>query len=484
MLFILRALFSSPREPLLVLSAFFVLILTGCAEQSEPQTTTGSAAAEAVSGNVAITDVTVIDGLNGVRSNQTVLFSNDEIIAVQDATLPFTAAETIDGGGKYLIPGLWDFHVHLTYEPRLTAAMPELFLSYGITSVRDTGGLLENVLPVVADMRAEGAVAPRVFFAGPLLDGEHVVYDGVGRPEIGVQTTSVEQARSRVSSLQEQGASFIKVYEMVSPEVFEALVTAANELAMPIDSHVPLAMRARVAGAAVDSIEHLRNIEMDCAADAESLHATRLERLENPDGISGADLRASLHTLQRLPAVSNYDEAECDAVIAALSETVMVPTLRLNSFNLVPAWSRSDFGDALSRLPREVMLDWQAQAATRSQQPVGDTQFAEWSLFLTERMHAAGVPVGAGTDTPINLSIPGYSLHSELQMLVRAGLTPLAALTAATLEPAKFFSLESEMGSIGVGKVADMVLLNSNPLDDIFNARDIDQVISQGRIIP
>lgn len=476
--------FACLRGSMIILFSVLILTLAGCAEQSEPVSAVQSSSSQAQSGSVAISNVTVIDGLHGVRENQTVLFVDDEITAVQDASTAFAAAEIIDGSGKYLIPGLWDFHVHLTYDSRLTAAMPELFLSYGITSVRDTGGLLENVLPVVAAMRAEGALAPRVFFAGPLLDGQHVVYDGVGRPEIGVQNISVEQARARVADLQEQGASFIKVYEMVSPEVFDALVSAANELGMPIDSHVPLAMRARVAGAAVDSIEHLRNIEMDCAADAALLHATRLERLENPDGIPGADLRASLHTLQRLPAVANYDEAECDAVIAALSETVMVPTLRLNSFNLAPAWGRSDFDDALSRLPRDVMLEWQDQASARSQQAAGDTRFAEWSLFLTERMHAAGVPVGAGTDTPINLSVPGYSLHSELQMLVRAGLTPLEALTAATLEPAKFFSLESEMGSVDVGKVADLVLLNSNPLDDIFNARDIDRVISQGRIIP
>ncbi len=474
---VLRAKAVSRMLASAMLALFF---LTSC---SEPQSDNSNDAAPSVATATAISNVTVIDGLNGVRANQTVVFDGDEIIAVQAADMPVEAAEIIDGSGKFLIPGLWDFHVHLTYDPRLTAAMPDLFLSYGITSVRDTGGLLENVLPAVAAMRAEGAIAPRVFFAGPLLDGEHVVYDGVGRPEIGVQNVSAEQARERVAELQAQGASFIKVYEMVTPEVFAALVTAAEELGMPIDSHVPLSMRARDAGARVSSVEHLRNIEMDCAANAAELHAERLELLQNPDGIPGADLRASLHSLQRLPAVTNYDEAECDAVIAALAETVMVPTLRLNSFNLSPAWERNDFEDALLRLPAEVLTEWRSQASARAAQPAGDTQFAEWSLFLTERMHAAGVPIGAGTDTPINLSVPGYSLHSELQMLVQAGLTPLEALSAATLEPARFFAIESEMGSIDVGKVADMVLLNADPLEDIANARVIDQVITRGRVL-
>ena len=87
-------------------------------------------------------------------------------------------------------------HVHLSYDPRFTEAMPRLFLSYGITSVRDTGGLLENLLPVVEAMRVDGAVAPRVFFSGPLLDGEFVVYDGVGRPEIGTPNPTPDEARS------------------------------------------------------------------------------------------------------------------------------------------------------------------------------------------------------------------------------------------------------------------------------------------------
>jgi len=441
------------------------------------------AASESPPQVTAITNVTIIDAVNAVRPSQTVVFSGDEITAVLPADSDFEATQIIDGTGKYLIPGLWDFHVHLSYEPALTPAMSELFLAYGITSVRDTGGLLSEVLPVVESMRAEESIAPRVFYAGPLLDGQHVVYDGNGRPEIGIQIESVEEAQVRVRELHEQGVSFIKVYEMVSPEVFAALVATANELDLPIDSHVPLSMRARVAGAQVSSIEHLRNIEMDCAADAEALHTERLERLANPDNLSGADLRASLHSLQRLPAVANYDAAECDTVIAALAETVMVPTLRLNSFNLSPAWERNDFEDALLRLPAAVLESWRSQAALRSSLPAGDTRFAEWSLFLTQRMHEAGVPIGAGTDTPINLSVPGYSLHSELQMLVQAGLTPLEALEAATLVPARYFSLEDRMGSVDVGKVADMVLLNADPLEDIFNARIIDRVVSQGRII-
>ena len=462
--------------------ALVVLVLVACSEQNSTPPSDSAAPAEAAN-RTAITNITVIDAVGGMREDQTVVFEGDEIVAVQTAGEAVNAATTIDGTGQFLIPGLWDFHVHLTYDDRLTEVMPELFLSYGITSVRDTGGLMHEILPVVESMRADGAIAPRVFFAGPLLDGEFVVYNGVGRPEIGVSVPTPEVARQQVTEMHEQGVNFIKVYEMVKPEVFDALVEIAGELDLPIDSHVPLSMRARNAGARVSSIEHLRNIEMDCAADADGLHTARLDLLRNDEGLAGADLRSAMHSQQRLAAIASYDEAECDIVIAALHDTVMVPTLRLNSFMLMPPWQRDDWEDALSRLPENVARDWTMQTERRRVLPLGDPMFANWSLFLTERMHNAGVPFGAGTDVPINLSVPGYSLHSELDMLVRSGLTPLEALESATLVPAKFFGLEDTMGAIAEGQVADMVLLDANPLDDINNTKQIAQVISKGQLI-
>lgn len=431
---------------------------------------------------IAITNVTVIDAVNGVRENQTVIFDRDEILSVHSAGAEVEAAETIDGTGQYLIPGLWDFHVHLSYDDRFTATMPTQFLSWGITSVRDTGGLMHKMLPIVESMRAEDAVAPRVFFAGPLLDGQYVVYDGDDRPEIGVQNATPEQARNTIRDLKEQGVDFIKIYEMVSPDVFEAMVETANELDLPIDSHVPLSLRASTAGPSVDSIEHLRNIEMDCASDAPTLHEERLERLKNPDGLSGFELRSSLHSLQRLPAIANYDEERCDEVIAALESTTQVPTLQLYSTGIAPPYTRDDWDAALDQLPAAATEDWRRITEERRANPPQDvdTTFAEWGLFLTGRAHAAGVPIGAGTDTPIGLSPPGYSLHMELDFLVRAGLSPIEALAAATVRPAEFFSLQDQMGTVDVGKAADLVLLGGNPLEDIANTKSVSLVISKG----
>jgi len=154
--------FLKKTETLAVTCLALACLATACTPNEPPSGT-------------AITNVTVIDAVNGVRVNQTVVFDGDEIVAVGSSDAAINTAQTIDGSGKYLIPGLWDFHVHLSYDDRFTTDMPALFLSYGVTSVRDTGGLMHKVLPIVERMRAPDAVAPRVWFAGPLLDGSDVV---------------------------------------------------------------------------------------------------------------------------------------------------------------------------------------------------------------------------------------------------------------------------------------------------------------------
>ena len=434
--------------------------------------------------DLAIQNVTVIDAVNGVREARTVVIDGGRITAVTASGEAVEAVETVDATGQYLIPGLWDFHVHLTYDERFTEAMPGLFLSHGITSIRDTGGPLERVLPVVETLRADGATAPRVFFAGPLLDGEHVVYDGENRPLLGITNPDVETARANVARLADAGVDFLKIYEMVTPEVFAALVEEAQARGLPMDGHVPLSMQARDVGPFVQSLEHLRNIEMDCTADPSRLVAERRRILTNPDGVPGANLRSRLHNLQRLPAVAAYDEAGCAEVLSSMMSTIQVPTLRLNATSLRPPFQRSDWDALLEKLPVDVEADWRETTdARRAAEPTQDTTYAAWSIFLVNLMHEAGVPLGAGTDTPIGFAAPGYSLHSELEMLVRAGLSPIEALEAATVRPAAFFGRSGEMGTVEAGRLADLVLLSRDPLDDITNTRSVQAVVSKGEFL-
>ena len=436
--------------------------------------------------DLALTHVTVIDAVNPVRRNQTVLIDDGRIIDIVDSnTAPEApASQKIDASGQYLIPGLWDFHVHFTFDKRFTDAMAGLFLYHGITNVRDTGGLLEDLLPVVDTLRSAGSNAPNIWYSGPLLDGEDVVYDGVNFPGLGIANPTAEAARANIAEIHAAGASFLKIYEMVTPEVFAAIVEEAGARNLPIDGHVPLSMRARDVAPQVQSLEHLRNYEMDCVRDPEAWLAVRQEELANPGNEPGNVLRSRLHRLQRLPAITSEDAEVCAETTEALKATITVPTLRMNSMDLYVPFDRDDFDQAMDLIPASVSEEWRdaRDELEASEEPV-DTTFAEWSLRRTGELHAAGAPIAAGTDTPIGWSIPGYSLHTELEQYVEVGMTPLEALHSATVQPAEFFGLENEMGQIKAGAVADAVLLNANPLQDITATRSVEAVINRGVLL-
>jgi len=435
--------------------------------------------------DIAITDITVIDALRGVRVNQTVWLKGDEIVGVTSDFAPgFAAEEKIDGQGKYLIPGLSDMHVHITYEPALTDVMPSLFLDYGVTSVRDTGGLLALLQPQIDQWRAAGAIAPRIYFSGPLLDGAKVVYDGYNRPQIGVANATVQSAKRQVARLAAAGVDFIKIYELVSPQVFDALVAAANAYDLPIAAHVPLALEVSMAGPRVDSMEHLRNVELSCAEDAEGLLTERRGRLFESNAVSGYQLRSEIHSHFRPLALAHLklDSARCRGVIGSLRQTIQVPTLRMNTIARYSPLLRDDWLAVLARLPESVALRWQATAqGYAGKATLSHEEMVDWSLALVGAMQRAGVPIGAGTDTPIGQAIPGYSLHTELERLVQAGLSPLQALSAATVRPAQFLGLQDSHGAIEAGYVADLVILAQDPLTDIRHTRSIAAVISKGQ---
>ena len=436
--------------------------------------------------DIAIEHVTLIDAINPIRENQTVLIDDGRIVAIvnSDTKGRVSAQTTVDGSGQILIPGLWDFHVHFTFDTRFTDAMAGLFLYHGVTNVRDTGGLLEDLLPVVDTLQRSGANAPSIWYSGPLLDGADVVYDGVNFPGLGIANPTPEAARANIAEIHAAGASFLKIYEMVSPEVFAAIVDEARLRNLPIDGHVPLSMRARDVAPQVQSLEHLRNYEMDCVSDPEIWLAARQQQLANTANEPGNVLRTRLHELQRLTAISNEDPEVCAEMTEALKATVSVPTLRMNSMDLHIPFMREDFDQAMQLIPASVQQEWEAArtALLASKEPV-DTTFAEWSLRRTGELHAAGVPIAAGTDTPIGWSIPGYSLHTELEQYVQVGMTPLEALHSATVAPAEYFGLEDEMGQLQVGFIADAVLLTGNPLENIIDTRRVQAVINRGALL-
>ena len=439
--------------------------------------------------DVLVSNVTVIDSSTGPQVAN-VLIDHGEIVDVipRDAadsptTQPLIdrAERHIDGAGKYLIPGLWDFHVHFTYDERFSDSMGDLFLYHGITSVRDTGGLLDKLLPVVDELRNNGRASPDVWFSGPLLDGSSVVYDGDHRPGLGIANATPAEARRNIAEIHAAGASFLKIYEMVSPDIFAVIAEEASQRNLPIDAHVPLTMLAREVAPKVQSLEHLRNYELDCIADLEAKRNERVSIMQNAGDTPGANLRSQLHELQRMASIEVEDADVCAESTEALMSTISVPTLRLNTLRTIPPMQRADFEPALSLIPPGVREEWLMLIASLNndtRQP--DTTMSDWSLRRTGELHKAGAPIAAGTDTPIGLSIPGYSLHTELERLVAAGLSPQEALDSATLRPAEFFSIEDKLGRIRPGYTADLVLLSKSPLDNIGNTRAVELVLKGG----
>jgi imidazolonepropionase-like amidohydrolase len=449
--------------------ALFISVCLLFALCAAPQT-------EKVPEQIVIAHVTVINpGTSSVQRDASVVITSDRITAVSDETgfRPPKNARVIDGKGQYLIPGLWDMHVHSAFGdwfPGGRDIILPLFIANGVTGVRDMGG----DIPVLFAWRkqiAEGQiVGPRMIVSGPMLDG--YLPDGKSlRFPSSIAVTTPESAVAAVDSLKAQGVDFIKVQSEIPHDAYLAAAAEAHKQGLPIVGHVPTRVRlAETVAAGQKSIEHLMGIFEGCSTEENKF-------------ISGqGDLKLMLST---------YDQQRCDALIALLAKTQawQVPTLvwqRGGTFldqrdlkhqpldKYVPAYWRDV---TWRRFTDEMMPD-----LLRDPLALRQEYFAR-NLRMVGAMHRAGVPFLAGTDTAPGVYImPGFSLHDELANFIEAGFTPMESLQTATSNPAKFLGIENTFGSIEPGKIADLVLLSANPLDDIRNTQKINCVIVNGRL--
>ncbi|NRB46595.1 MAG: amidohydrolase family protein [Saprospiraceae bacterium] len=455
-----------------------LMVLFGCKTDDSSQST-----------HWAITNVTVIDSKQNRLDQQTVLVNGNKIEQVgptAEIDLP-ESVQLIDGTGKFLIPGLWDAHVHLTYDEDIGPSMFKLFMVNGVTSIRDTGGQLDLMQPYREEAQANPTGIPRLKFSGPLLDGLPRVYDGSTpfRPNLSVGIRTANQARNRVNELAAAGVDLIKAYEMLQPEILEAVLEAAAKKGLPVTGHVPLSTDVITASnAGLRSIEHMRNLEMSCTLDWEKLMETRRKELKAGIREAGGDLRSRLHQLQRTYAIENQDSAIRAKVLGTLAKnnTWLVPTLAILAFRENRVYARPDWREKFKYLPDSIGSRWLVNAKRLAKLPLDSAgiKFANWGYDMVGRLPEAGVGIMAGTDTPIAFLTPGFSLHEELRLLVNSGLTPLQALEAATVKPAEYFNMQDELGTVVAGKIADLLLLDANPLDDIENTQRIRAVIKDG----
>jgi imidazolonepropionase-like amidohydrolase len=424
---------------------------------------------------IVIAHATVINpSTSSVQANRTVVITGDHITSVSDAA-KFQSpknARVIDAAGQYLIPGLWDMHVHSAFGdwfPGGRDIILPLFIANGVTGVRDMGG----DAPVLFEWRKQitdgKIVGPRMVISGPMLDG--YLPNGKLRFPSSVAITTPGSAVAAVDSLKTQGVDFIKVQSVISHDAYLAAAAEAHNQGLPIVGHVPDKVRIKeVVEAGQKSIEHLMGIFEGCSTEEDKF-------------IKGEGSLKLLLTTQ--------NEQRCTSLTKLLAQNQIwqVPTLawqRGGTFldqrdlkhqpldKYVPAYWRDV---TWRRFTDEMMPDLLRDPLAMRQ------EYFTRNLQMVGALHHAGVPFMAGTDTAPGVYImPGFSLHDELANFVEAGFTPMESLQTATSNPAKFLEMEANFGSVEPGKVADLVLLRANPLEDIRNTQKINVVIAQGRL--
>ena len=442
----------------------FVLLLSLCAELC--------AQTPAEASLLAITHVNVVDVAAGsIQPDMTVVVQGNRIVKVEKATKVHASktSRVIDGRGKFLIPGLWDMHVHTMFGdwiPGSREVSLPLFVANGVTGERDMGGNLDTLLAWRKEIAAGTLIGPRMVIAGPMLDGPKPRF-----PD-SVLLTSPEQARKAVDDLKAGGADFIKVQSFILRDEYFAVVDEARKQHLVLAGHVPDVIRASEASdAGQKSIEHLTGVFEGCSTREDDF----LKRPKTPKQF-----------------LDSYDEARCKALIAqfARNHTWQVPTLVWErgqwlvdvidyshdpQLKYAPAsWQKKSWPDFTKSIIAE--LDTDPVEARR--------QFVQKELNVVAAMRKAGVEFMAGTDTAAAVAVlPGSSLHTELEYFVEAGFTPAESLRTATLNPAIFMGEEADHGTVAAGKVADLVLLDANPLEDIRNTRKISAVVLNGRLL-
>jgi imidazolonepropionase-like amidohydrolase len=420
---------------------------------------------------LTITHAKVINTVDGkIQSDTTVIIDGNRITGVaRSAKHKPKAGQVIDAHGEYLIPGLWDMHTHVYFDSTAadgTDLVLPLFLANGVTGIRDMGSALDPVLQARDEVAAHRLFGPRMLVSGPMLDGPDSHYKAA------IAITTPEDGRKAVDMLKSRGVDFIKVQSGVPREAYFAIADEAKKDRILFEGHVPDAIRASEAVAADQhTFEHLIGI-----FEASSPDETRYLTSKKTVGMFLATYDPSL-------------EANIIQLLAK-NQVWQCPTLYWERGQwLVDAIDYTKDPNIAYAPHTWVTKHW--PAAQKSILKTLDTdplsireQFVTHELDIVRKLHAANVPFLAGTDTPAGVDvIPGISLHLELQRFVAAGFTPLQALQTATLNPAKFINRLDDFGTVQPGRIADLVLLEANPLDDIANTRKITAVVTDGRYL-
>ena len=413
-----------------------------------------------------IRDVTVIDATGApARPNMSVLVTGQKITAIGIASsiaVPKGVA-VLNGRGKFLIPGLWDMHVHLWEKQPLFP----LYIANGITGIRDMGSDFTQTTQWRKQIAAGKVTGPKIITSGPAVMGPNL---SSGKLTV-LRVNTPPEGENAANQLDNQDVDFINVLSNVPHDAYISLAHRARILRLPFAGHIPDSVTMEEAiDARQRSMEHLFGLLLACSSEESELRRHRDEA-----------------TAEKL--YETYDARKAQTLFQRLArfEVWQVPTLTLRQRMDLIGIDRLTNDQRLKYIPASIRMTWDdprddLNKASPKALEAGRRDFSK-CLELVAAMHRAGVPMLAGTDTGDPYVLPGFALHDELALLVRAGMTPLEAIQSATLNPARFLGLEATHGTIQKGKIADLILLNANPLIDIQNTQKIDAVILKGRLL-
>jgi hypothetical protein len=435
--------------------------------------------------SLVIKNVTVVDATGSdPRPGMSVGIANGQIVAIKKKIKAPKGADIVDGTGKFLIPGLWDMHVHIN--------TPEIFfpllVANGVTGVREMFTGHPNQTIREWKMRAG---APRIFAAG-FLDGPMMLNNGPPPPGA-FAVANPMQARYAVRALAQSGVDFLKVYNSIPRDAYFAIADEAHAIGIPFAGHVPEAVsNGEASDAGQLSEEHLINMLLDCSTNADSLRAARIATMVS-DKISGEARFRALAWPEPEGLFDTYSEEKAALLFAKFVKngTWQTPTLVVLS-GFARTHDENFMRDPRLRfLPRQWTDSWDPRGAFYLRGLSRDDYDALHARIvallgrykkLVGDMHKAGVEFLAGTDASgWNPVLPGFGLHEEMALLVESGLTPMEALQSATRNPARYFRKLDEFGTVEVKKAADLVLLNADPMENIRNTQKIEAVILRGR---
>lgn len=442
---------------------------------------------------LAITNVTVVDGTDAPERVATVIVEGDRIAGIRDAGDRPAGLRIIDGTGKYLVPALWDMHVHLAARPEPDLAermMMPLLLAHGIVGVRDMGGPLARVVDLRSRVGRQELAGPRILTPGPFVDGA-----GEADPMFR-RAPDAASAATIVGELAASGVDFIKAQAGLQPAAHRALASAARDAGLTLAGHIPTSMSVEeVVQNGQRTIEHVSPalvgdgmLLMACSSRPHELLA-ELRAIETARGSLPAEEIARREAVLRQRTVDTYDPERALTLGRLLRDrgVWIVPTLiwsasfrpqtreddgRGLAMEYVPAAMRTRFVQA-----RRQFIARQSDEALAAARAV-----AVASARAVRDLHAAGARILAGTDTFDAFVLPGVSLHQELQLLVEAGISPRAALQAATRNAAEARGTQDVEGTVAAGKRADLLLVDADPTLNIGNLARVSAVVSGGRL--